>query len=189
MQLYKAYKENGKSLGFLEPRNEEKLKSNVYLKGVACFVIDKKTNRVLIEKRTANGMNPNQYDLVSGHVDGTEIGYQAIVRELQEEVGIKIEESSANIIKISEAIPMTFESMGKSRRFLVEFFCLLRNSTETELQKSEVDCVEWIDMEEAFIKIQEGETRFPKNFDYEPIFKKVREICLGKNKKCIDKNK
>ena len=189
MQLYKAYKANGSSLGFLEPRNEEKLNSNVYLKAVTCFVIDKNTNKILLEKRTSKGMNPDQYDLVSGHVNGTEVGIQAMIRELQEEVGIQVEESSANIIKISESIPMSFESKGKLKKFFVEFFCLPRNSTDLTLQESEVDSIEWVDMEEAFRMIQQGETKFPKDFDYEPIFQKVMEVCLGKNKICIEKNK
>lgn len=178
--LRKGYSESGKGLGFLETRNQKKRSDNVYMKAVTCFVIDKATGDVLVEKRTRTGINPDEFDLVSGHVDGDEIGVQAIVRELNEEVGIPIEESVSNLKKVEEFIPMNFEIIGK---YFVEFYCLLRNTKEgLVLQEDEVTEIEWKPMEEVFEMLQQGKTRFPKDFNYEKIFQKVREIYQGKSK-------
>lgn len=185
--LRKGYSESGKGLGFLEPRNQKKRRDNVYMKAVTCFVIDKTTGEVLIEKRTGNGLNPDEFDLVSGHVDGDEIGFQSMIRELKEEIGIQVEESSSNLKKVEEFTPMNFESIGK---YLVEFYCLLRSTKEgLELQEDEVTQIEWKSMEEVFEMLQQGKTRFPKDFDYEKIFKKVRDICQGKSNQQQNQNR
>lgn len=185
--LRKGYSESGKKLGFLEPRNQKKRKDNVYMKAVTCFVIDKSTGEVLIEKRTRKGLNPDEFDLVSGHVDGDEIGFQAMIRELKEEIGISIEESSTNLKKVEEFTPMNFGSIGK---YFVEFYCLLRKTKEDlKLQEDEVTEIEWKSMEEVFEMLQQGKTRFPKDFDYEKIFTKVRDICQEKSDQQQNQNR
>lgn len=174
-----GYNRNEKKLGTLLPENEKKRRNDVYMKVVTCFVVDKTTGDVLLEKRTGNGLNPDEYDLVSGHVDGDEIGIQAMIRELSEEVGIGIEETSCNLRKIEEFTPIHFDTIGN---YLVEFYCLLRKSKEgLKLQEDEVEHIEWKEMDEAFRMIQDGETKFPKDFNYEEIFQKVKHIYQGKN--------
>lgn len=174
-----GYNRNGKKLGTLLPENEKKRRNDVYMKVVTCFVVDKTTGDILLEKRTGNGLNPDEYDLVSGHIDGDEIGIQAMIRELSEEVGIGIEESSCNLRKIEEFTPMKFDVIGN---YFVEFYCLLRKSKEgLKLQEEEVEHIEWKKMDEVFQMLQQGATKFPKDFNYEKIFKKVREIYRGKS--------
>lgn len=125
--------------------------------------------------------------MVSGHVDGDEIGFQTMIRELSEEVGIPIEESASNLKKVEEFIPMNFEIIGK---YFVEFYCLLRNTKEgLVLQEDEVTEIEWKPMEEVFEMLQQGKTRFPKDFNYEKIFQKVREIYQGKKEQQQGQNR
>lgn len=180
-----GYNQAEKKLGFLLPENQMKRREEVYLKSVTCFIVDKTTGDVLLEKRTSNVLNAYSYDLVSGHVDGDEIGLQAMIRELKEEIGIGIEESSINLKKLKEFTPMHFENIGK---YFVEFYCLLRSSKDgLEIDENEIDHIEWKPMEEVFRMIKDGETKAPKDFDYEPIFQKVREIYQGKQKENIVK--
>lgn len=174
-----GYNKDGKKLGTLLPKNELKRRKDVYIKVVTCFVVDKTTGDILLEKRTGNGLNPDEYDLVSGHLDGDEIGVQAMIRELSEEVGIGIEESSCNLRKIEEFTPIKFESIGN---YLVEFYCLLRKSKEgLKLQEDEIEHIEWKTMKDVFRMLQQGEKRFPKDFNYEKIFQKVRQLYQGKS--------
>ncbi len=174
-----GYNRDGRKLGTILPENEKKRRKDVYIKVVTCFVVDKTTGDVLLEKRTGKGLNPNEYDLVSGHLEGDEIGFHAMIRELSEEVGIGIDESSCGLKKIQEFTPVKFEVIGN---YLVEFYCLLRKNKEgLRLQEEEVNNIEWKEMNEVFRMLQAGETKFPKDFNYEEIFQKVRQMYQGKN--------
>ena len=113
--FYKVYDENGNYLYDIDVKDEKKL-TNQYLKGVTCFVINEK-REILLEKRANTELTPGKIDLVSGHMDKNEVGKQAIIRELWEEVGIA-ENESVNVKKI-DTKPLKFESKGKTRNFII----------------------------------------------------------------------
>ena len=62
-------------------------------------------------------------------------------------------------------------------------YCLKRNNSDVTYQKSEIDKIVWLPLEETFELIQSGKTKFPKNYNYEEIFEKVRNICNNKEKR------
>ena len=181
-EFYKVYDKNGKFLRTID-RKDEKSLTDEYLYGVTCFVINEK-GEILMEIRADTELTPGKKDLVSGHVDGNETPTQAMIRELQEEVGIKNVDSS-QVIKISElAKPLGFESRGKIRKFFIDFYCLKTQKHHFTIQPEEVAGLKWIPMDEAFKMMSNGETKFPeqgKNVNYEAIFSKVRDIYLEKN--------
>lgn len=169
-KYYKVYDEKGQYLENIDCCDENNITSQ-YLKGVTCFVINQQ-GEVLLEKRVNKGLTPGKIDLVSGHLDGEEVGTQAIVRELKEEVGIELEES-INTRKVG-TLPLKFNSNGKNRNFFIDFYYLIRNSSQTTIQKSEVEKVFWVPLNKAFEMIKNGETKFPKDNDmYNEIFKKI----------------
>lgn len=172
--FYTAYRLDGKKLGLLEQRNENKIKGN-YLKGVTCFVVDIETGEVMLEQRKNKGLTPGKIDLVSGHIDNDETPIQAMTRELREEVGIDLQQEPRSLQKFEE-IPLSFESKGEYRKFFIQFFCLMRESRKVVIQPEEVEKVFWVPMEEAFRMIREGETKFPKGDMYETIFSKIEEL-------------
>lgn len=182
LDYYRVYDKDGNYLYVIDKKDESKL-LDVYLKGVTCFVINQK-GEILIEKRGKTELTPGKLDLVSGHVDNFEIGRQSMVRELQEEVGIE-ENIAVNIKKIKE-MPITFESSGKLRNFIIEFYCLLvPDGIQLKKQSNEVDSVAWVPMDLAFEMIRSGKTKFPKQsglVNYEAIFGKVKSAYLNRNK-------
>lgn len=184
---YRVYDRNGKYLYDVDQKNELQLTVE-YLKGVTCFVVNQK-GEVLIEKRAKTKVTPGKLDLVSGHVDNMEIGRQSVIRELNEEVGID-ENISASVKKIDE-MPLSFESSGKFRNFIIEFYCLLvPGRVETTAQYDEVAELKWVPMELAFEMIRSGKTKFPKQsqaVNYEKIFKKVKAEFLSRNENNIEK--
>ena len=176
---YKVYDIEGNFLYNINQEDEKKLK-NEYLKGVTCFVVNKR-GEILIEKRGNTEFAPGKIDLVSGHVDNDEVGMQAMIRELREETNIS-EQNSINIHKI-DIKPLSFKSNGLTRNFFIEFYYLLIENEEVNKDSKEVAELHWIPMEKVFEMIKQGKTKFPKQghkIDYEPIFEVVREAILNR---------
>lgn len=177
---YRVYDKNGDLKRIIEKRQESKLDSDEWLKGVTCFVLNE-NGEVLIEKRANKGLTPGQLDLCSGHLDGDETPTQAMIRELGEELGIGIEEAM-NVIKLTQdGIPFEFENSGRTLRFLITAYCLKRNSSKVIIQKEEVDSVKWIQLEKCFELIKNGKTKFPESHEkYDEVFQKVINIRDGR---------
>ncbi len=174
--LYKAYDKNGNLKGMIKSKQEQNISNDIWLSGVTCFVLNEK-NEVLIEKRAKKGITPGKLDLCSGHINGQETPTQAIIRELKEELGIEIEESM-NVIKLTQqAFPLIFEDNSKKRNFFINFYCLKRNNSDIKIQKEEVEEIIYLPLQKCFELIQDGKTKFPKYYNYEEIFKKVKNIC------------
>lgn len=177
MDFYIKYTKSKVPKGVIKTKKEKELKSNEWLKGVSCFVLNQDGN-VLIEQRANKGLTPGKLDLCSGHIDNVEIPFQSMVRELKEELGIDIQkESKSKLYQLTpKNVPLVFESNGKQKNFFITFFCLKRDSSEVVIQKSEVDNIKYINLEKAFELIKSGKTKFPAGSDYEPIFNQVRNI-------------
>lgn len=177
-EFYKVYDKTGKYLYDIDVSKEKEL-DNQYLHGVTCFVINDK-KEVLMEVRANTELTPGKIDLVSGHVNGNEDGLEAIIRELDEEVGIK-GVSGNDIKRVSElAKPLGFESKGKVRNFHIDFYCIQTQKHHFRIQPEEVASLKWIPMDKAFEMIKTGKTKFPKqqgHVNYEKIFDNVRNIC------------
>lgn len=177
-KYYYVYNSDGEYIGYIHSKNEKKL-TDQYIKGITCFVINNQ-GKVLLEERANTELTPGKLDLVSGHVDGDEIGIQAAIRELDEEVGIQFQQ----IQKIQSIArkPMQFEDQGETKNFFIEFYYVLLKNNALAIEKEEVESVRWVDMEEAFKMIKTGETKFPQQSeksDYEPIFNLVRQEYLN----------
>ncbi len=178
---YKVYDKNGNYKKTIDKSDENTLNDSDWLNGVTCFVINEK-GEVLIEVRANKGLTPGKNDLCSGHLDNEETETQAMVRELREELGISLEEA-INVAKVTpKAVPLGFESSNQIKNFFITFYCLKRNSSDIKIQKSEIDRVVWLPLEEAFVLLKSGRTKFPKNYDYKEIFETVRNIYNQKTK-------
>ena len=176
-EFYKVYDKTGKYLYDIDVSKEKEL-NNEYLHGVTCFVINEK-DEVLMELRANTELTPGKIDLVSGHVNGDEVSLKAMLRELEEEVGIKGVLGS-DIKRVNDLTkPLGFESKGKIRNFHIDFYCMQTKKHHFSIQPEEVASLKWVPMEKAFDMIKSGETKFPKqqrNVNYDQIFDKVREI-------------
>lgn len=183
---YRVYDKNGNYKKTIDKNEEKYLSEDDWLNGVTCFVINEK-GEVLIEVRANKGLTPGKNDLCSGHLDNNETETQAMIRELKEELGIGVEEAM-NVVKITpKGVPLGFESSNKIKNFFITFFCLKRNSSAVTIQEEEIKKYVWLPLEETFELIKSGRTKFPKNFDYEKIFEKVRNVYYNKNKQEVQR--
>lgn len=177
---YKVYNEKGEFLYNIPTQQENEI-TNQFLKGVTCFVINE-NGEVLLEKRANTELTPGKIDLVSGHIDKDEIAKQSIIRELDEEVGIK-QNDSINVKEIA-TLPLGFESKGKTRNFIITFYYLFTKSQKFTVQTEEVKSLYWVPMEQAFELIKSGKTKFPKqnnNVNYDQIFETIKNAYLNRN--------
>ena len=71
---------------------------------VAVYLILKKDNQVLLHLRQNSGYKDGYYSLVSGHLDGNETAYDAMVREAQEEAGIQINPKDLQVTHVMHRI-------------------------------------------------------------------------------------
>ena len=103
-------------------------KKGLWHKAVCVFIINSK-NQVLLQKRSANKKTwPNMWDVTAGgNVLAGEFGFQAIIRECKEELGIEFYIASKEI-----------------------------DITKLQLQEEEVSEVRWIDKNEIIEKIKDN---------------------------------
>lgn len=67
-------------------------KNGLWHKGVVVFIVSSDKSKVLLQQRSSNKkLWPNLWDITAGgHVLAGEFGYQAVIRETKEEIGIDI---------------------------------------------------------------------------------------------------
>ena len=134
---------------------EECHKKGLYHKAVVVFIINSK-NEVLIQQRSNNKkLWPNKWDITAGgHVDAGEFGFQAVIREAKEEIGIDINEN--DLLFIGSTISHNEEGDIINNHFN-EFYIVQKdiNINDINLQIEEVQDIKWISKEEIIRMIDE----------------------------------
>ena len=97
-ELFDVLNEKGQYTGKIETRKKCH-KEGLWHKAVVVFIINSK-GQVLLQKRSANKrMWPNMWDVTAGgHVLAGEFGFQAIIRETKEELGIELNKEEITFI-------------------------------------------------------------------------------------------
>ena len=106
-----------------------KLRSAVYL-------IPIKDNKVLLSRRFNTGWMDGKYSLISGHIDGNETVFEAMVREALEEADLKIDPQ--------DLIPATVIHR-KSDFEYIDFFFIVKQwqGTPTIKEPNKCDDLSW----------------------------------------------
>lgn len=147
--------EKGEYTGKIETR-EKCHKEGLYHKAVAVFIINSK-KQVLLQKRSKNKkLWPNMWDVtVGGHVQVGEFGFQTIIREVKEEIGIELDKK--DITFLGSSISHNIKS-DHINNHLNEYYIVNKEIDETKLklQNEEVSEVKWIGKEEIIEKIKDN---------------------------------
>lgn len=167
-EFFDVINEKGDYTGDVETR-EKCHKEGIWHKAVAVFVINSK-NQVLLQKRSPNKkLWPNMWDITGGgHVLAGEFGFEAVIREMKEELGIDLDKNDLLFLAsmLSENIKGDIIN-----RHMNEFYIVNKDVDETklELQEDEVAEVKWVDKNEIVSKIKnnrEGLTDKDGCWDY-----------------------
>ena len=154
-EYFDVLNERGHYLNIKETR-EKCHKEGLWHKAVAIFVINSK-EEVLLQKRSPNKkMWPNMWDVTAGgHVLAGEFGFQAVIRELKEELGIELNKN--DITFIGSAISSNIKGDMTDNHFN-EYYIVKKDINEStlKLQEDEVTEVKWVSKDEIIKRIKNG---------------------------------
>ena len=152
MEYFDVLTETGEYEGRIESRDicHEK---GLWHKAVAMFMINS-NDEVLLQKRSASKkLWPNMWDITAGgHVLAGEFGFEAIIREIKEELGATIDKN--DILFIGSAISTNIKNDIINRHFN-EFYIINKDIdiSNLTLQEDEVSEIKWFSKEEITQRI------------------------------------
>ena len=137
MDIQDVYNEQKELVGIQKKRNE--FADNEYSMSTFIWIVNK-DGKLLVQLQSKQDDNkPGTYGITGGAVDAGETSLEASIRELNEELGVKI--SKEQLIYIA--------SERRKKKFF-EYYMLELNIdiNDLVLQKDEVEKVEWITLDE-----------------------------------------
>ena len=131
-------------------------KEGLYHKAVVVFIINSK-GQVLLQRRSPNKrMWPNLWDVTAGgHVSSGEFGFQAIIRECKEELGIELNKDDITFIGSTKSTNIQGDIINNHFN---EIYIANKEIDETKLklQEEEVAEVRWVDKNEIIKRIRDN---------------------------------
>lgn len=133
---------------------EECHKEGLWHKGVVVFIINEDNSKILLQQRSSTKkLWPNLWDITAGgHVLANELGYQAVIRETKEEIGISITKNDLEFIGATTSINEKGDIINKHYN---EYYIVHKNVDlkDVKVQKEEVQDIRWFTKEELLSKI------------------------------------
>ena len=161
----------GKATGEVISKSEAHSKG-IWHGAVHIWVINSLGDKILLQKRCAlKKLFPNMWDIsVGGHISNGEDAYIGALRELNEELGIVLENEKLEFVK---CIKEEFVSSGIISNEFVTVYKLVKDIeiSDITLQDEEVSDVMWVNKEDFNKLIDEK-----KIIDHSEEFKLLNEI-------------
>lgn len=152
-EMFEVLDENGVFTNEIIARDDCH-KNGLWHRAVVVFVINSK-KEVLLQQRSANKkMWPNLWDITAGgHVLEGEFGYQSVIRETKEEIGLEIKQN--DLLYIGSTISKNVKGDIIDNHFN-DYFIVNQevDVTALELQEEEVQDIKWFDKDEVIRRIQ-----------------------------------
>lgn len=153
-EYFDVLKENGEYTNEVASR-EECHKKGLYHKAVVVIVLSTDNKKVLLQKRSANKkLWPNLWDITAGgHVLSGELGYEAVIRETKEELGIDIKKEELEFIGTTTSETIKGDIIN---RHFNEYFIVHKDIdiNDITLQEEEVQDIKWLEKEEVIRRIK-----------------------------------
>ena len=144
---------------------EECHRKGLWHKAVVVFIISNDNKKVLLQQRSSKKkLWPNLWDITAGgHVLSGELGYQSVIRETKEEIGIDLTKNDLEFIgaTTSENIKGDIVNRHFNEYYIAHCDIDLKNDN---LQEEEVQDIKWFDKEEIIKFI---------NNNYESLTEKI----------------
>lgn len=154
-EYFDVLDENGNYTEKVETR-EKCHKEGLRHKAVVVFIMNSK-EQVLLQRRSKNKkLWPDMWDVTAGgHVLAGEFGFQAIIREAKEELGLEVDKSKMTFLGSAFSSTIKGDIVNKH---LNEYYIVHEDVDETKLtlQEEEVSDVKWVDKNEIIERIKNG---------------------------------
>lgn len=175
------YTEDSQKIGTISKKEyySGDIKDVPWIKCCTCFVIDDKEKKVLFEKRGKRFLDPGKLDLCSGHVQSGEIPTQSMIRELDEELNIK-EENSRNIHYLGELkldyTKLKDETNRKQLKCFVSVYALkMKDISKIQIDNDEAISMGWLNFEDTIGFISNNMTRIPYDEGLKEVYNEIFE--------------
>ena len=154
-ELFDVLDEKGNYTEKVETR-EKCHKEGLWHKAVTLCIINSK-GEVLLQRRSANKkLWPNMWDITAGgHVLAGEFGFEAVIRETKEELGIELKKDEITFLGSS----ISKQEKGDIiNNHFNEYYIATKDIDETKLkiQEEEVSEIKWISKDEIIEKIKDN---------------------------------
>lgn len=151
-ELLDVLNEKGEYIGKFDTRANCHL-HGLWHKAVVVFILDSE-GQVLLQRRSlTKKLWPNMWDVTAGgHVLAGELGFQAVMRECQEELGISICKNELTFIGATSSSTKNEHILNNH---INEYYVVIKNVDISTLiiQDAEVAEVKWISKNEIITKI------------------------------------
>ena len=151
-EYFDVLKENGEFTNKVATR-EECHEKGLWHRAVYGFVFNKNGD-VLLQKRSANKkLWPNLWDITAGgHVLSGEFGKSALIREIKEELGVKVEDNEIDYLVGSISTNIKGDIINNHFN---ECYIVTKDIdiADVKLQEEEVSAVKWFTKQEILDRI------------------------------------
>ncbi len=151
-EYFDVLTKEGEFTGKIESRDKCH-KEGLWHKAVALYIINSK-DQVLLQKRSANKkLWPNLWDITAGgHVLAGEFGFQSVIREVKEEIGIDINKNDTLFIGASISTNIKGDIINNHYN---EYYIVNKDIDvdDLKLQTEEVSDAKWFDKEDILKRI------------------------------------
>jgi len=171
MELIQIVNENGEFTGEVLDK-ELAHDKNLLHNEVSVFILNDK-GQVLLQKRSSNKrFNPNKWGSCAGHVGAYESLEDAALRELQEEVGLKILKFDLFPIAGRQIVKRNINS------HITYFYYVKCDKLEKEfvIQTEELSEVKWFDLDKVIEMIKTNDDALTFREDRLYIFEELKKI-------------
>ena len=171
MELIKIVDDNGDFTGTIMDK-EKAHDLNLLHWEVGMFIINNK-NQVLLQKRSANKrFNPNKWALCAGHVDSGESIDSTALREIEEEIGLKLSIDDLHLLEKIEV------KRRETNSHLTRFYYVICNENNFKIQTEELSEVKWFKINDIIDMINNHDESLTLKSDRLYLLERLKEIRL-----------
>ena len=185
-EILDYYDENLEKLGTIS--RKKGIDKKLLLESVQLWIINPKSNQVLMQKRSINRKNDaGKIDVsTSGHVKSGETPIHAMLREAEEEIGIRPEDLGSILKNLGiEMVDLT--KVGRKGNYFVHEYMAYMDKPLNyfKFDENEIEKLFFMDYEKVkqTIRNNDKKIRIPSGNEIEKIFAKIDEILYYKGEK------
>lgn len=169
MELLDIVDEYGNKTGEVVER-EKAHDLNLFHWEISVFPINDK-KEILLQKRAATKrMKPNMWGSCAGHVDSGEGIEETALRELEEEIGLKISIDDLHVLEERQVAKQKINS------HLTRVYYIYYNGNDFKIQTEELSEVKWFNIDDVINMIKNNDETITFKADRLYLFEKLKEL-------------
>lgn len=150
MELLDIVDEQGNFTGQVMEREKAHDLNLLHWEIAVFFVNDNK--ELLLQKRSPNKrFSPNKWGLCAGHVDSGETPEKTALREIKEELGIKLSPGDLRILEERDVLKL------ESNSRLTRMYYVIYNKNDFTIQTEELSEVKWFNIDDVIDRIKNND--------------------------------